>query len=173
MAGALARVTLEVDEGRYHQWCVATSAGPTSRSRPVLNYPPHWAGLGLLLLRGTVGITVAMQAWFFVASRNIDRVGLLTATTLVVCGVALTLGILTRVCSTLVGLGYALALFMPIDVAMLSGRDGGAAAVSLAAAAALALLGPGAFSIDARLFGRREIFIPAAHRRRSPRDPRG
>ena len=43
----------------------------------------------------------------------------------------------------------------------------GAAAVSLfgsapyafAIAAALALLGPGAFSVDARLFGRREIVI--------------
>ena len=114
-----------------------------------------------------------MQAWFSVASRDIDHVGVLTATTLVLSGVALTLGILTRVCSTLVGLGYALALFMPIDVAVLSGRDGGAAAVSLAAAAALALLGPGAFSIDARLFGRREIFIPAVDRRNSPPDRRG
>ena len=27
-------------------------------------------------------------------------------------------------------------------------------------AAAIALLGPGAFSVDARLFGRREILIP-------------
>jgi hypothetical protein len=42
------------------------------------------------------------------------------------------------------------------------------AAFNLAAiSAALVLLGPGAFSIDARLFGRREIIIPEA--RRSPR----
>jgi uncharacterized membrane protein YphA (DoxX/SURF4 family) len=35
------------------------------------------------------------------------------------------------------------------------------AAFNLAAiSAALALLGPGAFSLDARLFGRREIIIP-------------
>ena len=174
MPGALARVTLEADAGRYHQWCVATFAGHSSRSGPVLNYPPHWAGLGLLLLRGTVGITVAMQAGFSVASTNIDRVGVLTATTLVVCGAALTLGILTRVCSTLVGLGYALVLFMPFPVAVLTGLDGAAAAVTLAAAAALALLGPGAFSIDARLFGRREIFIPATDGQRSPpRDRKG
>jgi len=42
------------------------------------------------------------------------------------------------------------------------------AAFSLAAmSAALVLLGPGAFSLDARLFGRREIIIPEG-----PRSPR-
>jgi hypothetical protein len=41
-------------------------------------------------------------------------------------------------------------------------------AFNLAAiSAALVLLGPGAFSLDARLFGRREIIIPEG--RRSPR----
>ena len=35
-----------------------------------------------------------------------------------------------------------------------------AALVLIVDAAALALLGPGAHSLDARLFGRREIFIP-------------
>jgi hypothetical protein len=42
--------------------------------------------------------------------------------------------------------------------------DGAAAVLGLAAAAGLGLLGPGAFSIDARLFGRRAIFIPAKDR---------
>jgi uncharacterized membrane protein YphA (DoxX/SURF4 family) len=42
------------------------------------------------------------------------------------------------------------------------------AAFNLAAiSAALVLLGPGAFSLDARLFGRREIIIPEGGR--SPR----
>jgi uncharacterized membrane protein YphA (DoxX/SURF4 family) len=42
------------------------------------------------------------------------------------------------------------------------------AAFNLAAiSAALVLLGPGAFSLDARLFGRREIIIPEG-----PRSPR-
>jgi hypothetical protein len=35
-----------------------------------------------------------------------------------------------------------------------------AAVILLVDAAALALLGPGALSLDARLFGRREIIIP-------------
>jgi hypothetical protein len=113
------------------------------------------------LLRGTVGITVAMQAWLSLASTDTDLLAAVTAAALVVCGVALTIGIFTPVCSTLLGLGYALVLFTPFGAAVLPRLDGAAAVVGLAAAAGLGLLGPGAFSIDARLFGRREIFIPA------------
>ncbi len=47
--------------------------------------------------------------------------------------------------------------------------DYAAAAVGLAASVGLGLLGPGAYSIDARLFGHREIFIPAAGPFRSAR----
>ena len=113
------------------------------------------------MLRGTVGITVALQAWPSVTSTNTDAGAAAPAAALVVCGVALTLGIFTSVCSTLVGLGYALVLFTPFGEVVLPRLDGAAAVIGLAAAAGLGLLGPGAFSIDARRFGRREIFIPA------------
>jgi uncharacterized membrane protein YphA (DoxX/SURF4 family) len=113
------------------------------------------------LLRVTVGITMAMHAWFSVASANTDLLAAIPAVALVVCGVALTAGLFTAICSTFVALGYALALFLPFSVAVLPRLDRGAAVVGLAAAVALGLLGPGAFSIDARLFGHREIFIPA------------
>jgi hypothetical protein len=113
------------------------------------------------LLRVTVGITTARQAWVAVTATNTDLLGAIPAAALGVFGVALTIGLFTAVCSTLVGVGYALVLFMPFEAAVLPHLDGVAAVVSLAAAAALGLLGPGAFSIDARLFGRREIFIPA------------
>jgi hypothetical protein len=109
------------------------------------------------MLRATVGITAATQAWLSVASTN-SLLGAIPAAAFVVSGVALTIGIFTSVCSTLVGVGYALVLLMPFE---LRGLDDAAALVCLAAAAALGLLGPGAFSIDARLFGRRQIFIPA------------
>jgi hypothetical protein len=136
-------------------------AGRTSRSGPVLNYPGRWAGLGLLWLRGTVGITVAMEAGLAAASTNTGPLVLVAPAALAACGVALTLGLLTPVCGTLIGLGYALVLFVPSVRAVLPHLDGPAAALGLAAAAGLAMFGPGAFSIDARLFGRREIFIPA------------
>jgi hypothetical protein len=136
-------------------------AGHASRSGRVLHYPGHWAGLGLLLLRGTVGITVALEAWLTVASANTDLIAAVLAAALFVCGIALTLGIFTTVCSTLVGLGHALVLLTSLGEAVLPRLDGGAAIIGLAASAAVGLLGPGAFSLDARLFGRREIFIPA------------
>jgi hypothetical protein len=101
-----------------------------------------------------------MQARLSLVSTDIDRLAAVPAAALVVCGVALTLGIFTSVCSTLVGLGYALVLFTPFGGAVLPRLDGAAAVLGLAAAAGLSLLGPGAFSIDARFFGRREIFIP-------------
>jgi hypothetical protein len=135
-------------------------AGPTSRSGHDLNYPGHWAGLGLLLLRGTVGITTAVQAWLAISATNTDLLGATPAAVWGVCGVALTVGLFTAVCSTLVVVGYALVLFMPFDAAVLPQLDSVAAVMALATSAGLGLLGPGAFSIDARLFGRREIFIP-------------
>jgi hypothetical protein len=117
------------------------------------------------LLRGTVGITAATQGWPCVATTNTTLLGAISASALVVCGVALTIGTFTRVTSSLVALGYALAPFGPFDGAVLPRFDGPAATVvGVAAAAALGLLGPGAFSIDARRFGRREVFIPARDR---------
>jgi hypothetical protein len=112
-------------------------------------------------MRGTVGITVGAQAWLFVASKDTDLLTAAPAAALVVCGVGLAAGIFTPVCSTLVGLGYALVLFTSFGKAMLPRLDCAAAAVGMAACVGLGLLGPGAFSIDARLFGHREIFIPA------------
>jgi hypothetical protein len=135
--------------------------GTHLEERRVLNYPSHWAGFGLLLLRATVGLTTAVQAWLAVATTNSDLAAAAPTAALGLSGLALAIGLFTAVCSTLVSLGYVFVLFMPFEAAVLPHFDSVAAVIGLAAAAALALLGPGAFSIDARLFGRREIFIPA------------
>jgi hypothetical protein len=115
------------------------------------------------LLRGTLGITVAVQAWL-VASTQTDVLRAALPAAWVVSGIALTVGLFTPVCSTLVGVGYALVMLNPAGAAVLPRLDSGTAVVGVAAAAALALLGPGTYSIDAHLFGRREIFIPARDR---------
>jgi uncharacterized membrane protein YphA (DoxX/SURF4 family) len=115
------------------------------------------------LLRGTVGITVVVQTWLFIASTDSGLLAAVPAAALIVAGVALTLGIFTPVCSAIIGLGYVLALFTPLSGTVLPRLDCAAAVIGLASAIGLALFGPGAFSIDARLFGRREIFIPADH----------
>jgi len=113
------------------------------------------------LLRGTVGVTVAIRAWLYIASSSsTDLLAAAPAAALIVCGVALTVGIFTSACSALVAVGYALVLLAPFDSTVLPHLDRGGAAVGVASAVVLAVLGPGAFSIDARVFGRREIFIP-------------
>jgi hypothetical protein len=136
----------------------------TSRSGRVLNYPGHRAGFGLLLLRGALGITVAVQAWLAVASTHTDLLRAALPAAWVVSGIALTVGLFTPVCSTLVGLGYALVMLIPAGATVLPRLDAAAVVVGVAAASALGLLGPGTYSIDAQLFGRREIFIPAKDR---------
>jgi hypothetical protein len=161
MPGPLTRVKPHAAPAASISGVSCALARHTSRSGRVLNYPGQCSGVGLLLLRGTVGITVARHAWLAIASTNTDVLGAVPAAALVVCGVALTVGILTPVCSTLIALGYALVLFLPVGGIVLPRLDAAAAILGLAAAAGLRLLGPGAFSIDARLFGRRAIFIPA------------
>lgn len=82
-------------------------------------------------------------------------------------GAFLELGFLTPVAAMLVGLyfaGLALALFSEPAWGLHDSRL--LALGIIAMAAAIALLGPGAYSLDGRLFGRREIVIPPASRQR-------
>jgi uncharacterized membrane protein YphA (DoxX/SURF4 family) len=74
-------------------------------------------------------------------------------------GVLLIAGLLTPVASALViacNLGFVFAR----SVALCHHPVGAALAQTIIVALAIALLGPGAISLDSRLFGRREIIIP-------------
>ena len=81
-------------------------------------------------------------------------------------GAALLIGILTPVAGVLFGLE---ALGVGFSILPAPSPNLFDAKLSLVFAAimtvAIVLLGPGAFSLDARLFGRREIIIPQGPRR--------
>lgn len=77
----------------------------------------------------------------------------------IVLGALLLVGFLTPIAS----ISAALVIVAPQAFPMIAGGALGTRLGSMDAAVvtvALALLGPGAFSIDAYLFGRREIIIP-------------
>lgn len=127
-------------------------------------YSSGWAGAGLLLLRVAVGMTLIMQAAGFLLELQDARL-----VTPVLCilalagGASLVLGFLTPI-------GGALAVLSGLGITLVSPSTSNGNFFSgnpltvdfLAMALAVALLGPGAFSLDAHLFGRRKIIIPRA-----------
>ena len=90
--------------------------------------------------------------------------GWITGTVLIVIGALLLIGFLTPVASVSAFLGSVAIALSSFSTTDLTKHIGPLAAFNLAAIAlSLVLLGPGAFSLDARLFGRREIIIPKSH----------
>jgi hypothetical protein len=129
-------------------------------------FPGGWPGAGLLLLRAAVGVTTIIQGGLYLAEPGTLAFGTgtvgLVAT---VSGALLLSGFLTPVAGVLVGLGTLGITLGWLPAAIRNLFDTALPAVFAAImSAAIALLGPGAFSIDARLFGRREIIIPPVSR---------
>jgi hypothetical protein len=129
-------------------------------------FPGGWPGAGLLLLRAAVGVTTIIQGGLYLAEPGTLTFGTgtvgLVAT---VSGALLLSGFLTPVAGVLVVLGTLGITLGWLPAAIRNLFDTALAAVFAAImSAAIALLGPGAFSIDARLFGRREIIIPPVSR---------
>jgi len=112
-------------------------------SRLFSTFPNGQSGVGLLLLRLVLG---------FVVVRHWIGSDLVSA----VAGGLVLVGFLTPFAAAWVAGALSLSqLFSPP-----TDFNGLSVVLLISASAALALLGPGAFSLDARLFGRREIVIP-------------
>ena len=117
-------------------------------------FPGGWPGLGLLLLRALVGVTLIAQIVAYIGSTKLSVLSLMVTALVLIIASCLLVGFMTPVAAMVIGLG-AIALAAShvfetnqtlLNVVVLT--------------TAIALLGPGAFSIDARMFGRREILIP-------------
>jgi len=108
------------------------------------SFPPGRPGIGLLLLRLTAGVFLVMQSRnCFNGSWQSGLIGVVA----IVAAALLATGFLTPIAAVLGGLTVLLA-------------GGPSYEYLLALAVVVFLLGPGAYSVDARLFGRREIVIP-------------
>ena len=124
-------------------------------------FPNRWPGLGLLLLRCSVGCAAVIQGLSCLAtSPASDWQSWTCATISIVAGALLIVGLVTPLASALAIAGYSgLASTLPLVPSQASDV---AAIQAIVGAVSIALLGPGAFSLDSRLFGRREIIIPDA-----------
>src|SRR5262249_11162123 len=123
-------------------------------------FPGSWPGVGLLLLRIVVGGAALTQGAVFL-THTIEPTVLtwIAGALAVVSGVALIAGFLTPASGAVAGLTtlFIATTWTPASASVLVDRF--AAVILIVDAAALVLLGPGAVSLDARLFGRREIII--------------
>jgi len=138
--------------------------GRCSLHRLFSAFPAGPPGVGLLLLRAVVGITVAAQGILCLYSRgHLTVTMVVSAMLLLVSGISIVIGFMTRILCPLAGfacMGIALSWFPLPGWNLFDSKL--IVAQMIAISAAIALLGPGAFSIDARLFGWKEIVIPPA-----------
>ena len=113
-----------------------------------------------MLLRAAVGIAAVAQGVRYLADGEPALATWAAGAAAIACGALLVVGFLTAGAGAAVVLGCALTGFalVPPFIAN-AGSDRLTIAFLAVVAAAIIPLGPGAFSFDARLFGRREIVI--------------
>ena len=132
--------------------------------RAFSTFPDGLPGAGLLLLRAGAGIALFVQGGAYLAEwKTLGFLTFLVALLTVASGLSLIVGYLTPIAGIIGGLfcvGSAFSWFPAPDLELFGAKP--TAALATVIAIALICLGPGAFSLDARLFGRREIIIPSA-----------
>jgi uncharacterized membrane protein YphA (DoxX/SURF4 family) len=128
------------------------------------SFPGGSPGIGLLLLRLVLGWRVfGAVAWLSACGAE-NQLTWLRAVALVwvVGSILIVIGLMTPIVQAIVGTSFAIITFTNILHIGPLCVDTGSAVLAVVMSTSLALLGPGAYSCDARLFGRRVIMIPPA-----------
>jgi hypothetical protein len=114
----------------------------------------------LLLLRAALGFSLIAQALpFLIEQDNLSVAVWISATLVIISGTLLLIGYLTPSAGSVAALSSIALWYLSPPAASLF-TSLAVVVFEVAIAIALACIGPGAFSVDARLFGRREIIIP-------------
>jgi uncharacterized membrane protein YphA (DoxX/SURF4 family) len=134
--------------------------------RSYYSFPTGLQGIALLLLRTTIGLTILIRDGAclpYAAQRPVVCVASVLG---ILAGALLSVGLFTTFAGIGGGMVAMLTAFRVLPICASGGFDSWLGLMlGLAILLALAILGPGAYSIDARLFGRREIIIPPARAR--------
>jgi uncharacterized membrane protein YkgB len=118
-----------------------------------------------LLLRASLGVATIIQGFLYLRGADPSFAGWMGGLLAVAVGVSLLLGFVTPLAGFLTGLGaagLALSWFQLSTPNLFEARLSKVFAIVITMA--LGCLGPGAYSIDAFLFGRREIIVPRPRR---------
>lgn len=98
-------------------------------------------------------MTLIVQTLTYIGAAKLNLLSWLVVATVLIIASCLLVGFMTPIVAIVMGLSVAgLVLFSTFDTNL-------SALNVIVLTTAIALLGPGAFSIDARMFGRREILI--------------
>lgn len=123
------------------------------------NFPGGLPAVGLLLLRAAIGFRLLVYASACIGEPQGLRVGFwILGLPALITGISFMLGFLTPLAGALAAIGGIAAHIWhpswdPSLVSLLSIN-------AIVMAIAIAFLGPGSLSLDARFFGRRKIIIP-------------
>ena len=125
-------------------------------------FPDEWPGAGLLLLRATAGVGLIVQGIAYLGDKH--DLGLLTsviAVLMIAVGTLILTGCVTRFAAAAALLASVLITFSWFPGPRVGLFESPMSAILAAViAGATVCLGAGAYSVDARLFGRREVIIP-------------
>jgi len=133
--------------------------------RTFSSFPSGWAGAALLVLRLVVGASATFEAGLtFARDHAPAHMATIAAASVAIAGVALIIGFLTPIASSFVCVIGAVIMGVMHPAALLLLNSTMAAFEFVVMSAVLVILGPGAISVDARLFGRREVAIYRASR---------
>jgi uncharacterized membrane protein YphA (DoxX/SURF4 family) len=132
------------------------------------SFPEGWPGAGLVLVRLVAASGAILEGINALAEPPVRPLSVTIGLTAILVGATLLVGFLTPIVGGIAALGYSLKVISILLTTDANAHFQAFSMINLAAISiALVLLGPGVFSVDARLFGRREIIIP--QRRGPPR----
>ena len=140
-------------------------------ARLFISFPRGIQGFALLLLRTALGAAALFQASVCVGNPDLTIPSWLLGTPGLIAGGFLVVGFLTPFATLAIGLevlAIRLNVLPTCAPPLLDSRW--ALIFGVAIVSAIVVLGPGAYSIDSRLYGRREIIIPPSHGSGHPTD---